>query len=410
MTSATLLKNSHYTKDCGESLDLKSWRLHPKLICFREFFVNILADENMPCLALFEPYARIITVPGRHIQATDLKDIDLLLVRSVTQVTSELLQHANKLKGVGTATIGTDHIDRAWLQQQGIACYNAAGCNALAVGQYAATALLGLAKREQIELKTKPVGILGAGHTGRALGQILACLDVPFVYCDPWVNPTTLNAPLVDVETLMAHSKVLACHVPLIADGQHPTQHWLNAKRLQNLADDVWLLNAGRGGVWDNQALLQWKRDRPNAHLVLDVWENEPDVLAELVPMATLATPHIAGYSLEGKMRGTYQLFEAFATDFGWHAPSPLSDLMPATKHSIRLSGNLTQAQLLELCLHCVPLHEIDHSFRNRFQNDGGFDKLRKSHIHREWSSVEVCTQDTIGVKLLTSLGFSIQN
>ena len=268
--------------------------------------MKIIADQNMPQVqALFAPFGDVHLLPGREIKAQDLLDADVLLVRSVTQVNADLLEHSN-VRFVGSATIGTDHIDLAYLQMGNIHFAHAPGCNAEAVVQYDLSVMCHLMPNWQ----TKTVGIVGCGNVGARLYQRLSALGVSCQVYDPFL-PTDSNADLVEFDALYS-CDILCLHTPITINSEFPTHHLFNDKVLARLKPDTLLINAGRGAVVDNRALLAHLRRGAPLKVALDVWESEPCPNLDLMALVALATPHIAGYSLEGKTNGTAMVFDAF--------------------------------------------------------------------------------------------------
>ncbi len=254
---------------------------------------------------LFGHLGSITRLPGRDISAADIADADLLLVRSVTPVNQSLLEHS-PVQFVGSATIGTDHIDQDYLLQCGIGFAHAPGCNADAVVQYDLSVL----SRLQPDWLQRTVGIIGCGNVGRRLYNSLTRLGVTCRVYDPFLSAET-GINLVDFDTVLT-ADIICVHTPLTDSGPFPTRHLFNAERLAQLGDSALLINAGRGAVIDNAALLDCLNKKPGLQVALDVWEGEPHINLALLDRIALATPHIAGYSIEGKVRGTAMLADAY--------------------------------------------------------------------------------------------------
>ncbi|MGI2260904.1 4-phosphoerythronate dehydrogenase [Shewanella sp. GXUN23E] len=372
--------------------------------------MNIIADENMPYVAqIFAPLGKVTLVNGRHLRAEQLIDADILLVRSVTKVNAGLLPAGHKLKFIGSATIGTDHVDTALLDAQDIAFANAPGCNAIAVGEYAFIAMLELAALTGSQLKHKKVGIVGAGNTGSALAHCLTAYGVETLLCDPLLEQAGDSRSFHSLHTLLAECDVISLHVPLTRTGEHATWYLLDEDKLASLKPGAWLLNCCRGEVIDNRALIRVKQQRPDLRLVLDVWEGEPNPMAQLVPLVDIATPHIAGYSLEGRARGTLMLYQALAQLLGLEAGPTLSSLLPAADFSrLAVGRELDENALRHLCRLVYDLRDDDKLFRENFEREGGFDQLRKNHTHRrEFSALTLVNAPDFKVNWLTKLGFS---
>ncbi|WP_095499008.1 4-phosphoerythronate dehydrogenase [Paraferrimonas haliotis] len=373
--------------------------------------MQIVADENMPYVdELFGQHANIRRLPGRTIQSNDLVDVDILLVRSVTKVNAELLHHANRLKFVGSATIGLDHIDEALLRTRGINYSNAPGCNATGVGQYVATALLKIASQENVYLKNKRVGIIGAGNTGSATFQCLSALGMHCYFYDPLLEAKGDKRINASFEWMLENCDVLSFHVPLTHAGPFPTHHMVNERVLSAMKPDVWLVNACRGGVIDNKALLEWRKSHPNSRLVLDVWEGEPQVHKNLVEWVDVATPHIAGYSMEGKARGTWMLYQWLAPLMNWPEAIDYKALIQLPNPpSQTIESRLTEEQLNALASLVYDLNLDDELFRKEGLTAEGFDGLRKNHqLRREFSALTLVLDRQFDVNWLKQFGFTI--
>lgn len=288
----------------------------------------IVADENIPLLdAFFAGFGEVRRYPGRAIDAACVKDADVLLVRSVTRVDRQLLQ-GSRVRFVGTCTIGTDHLDLDYFAQARIQWSSAPGCNARGVVDYVLGSLLTLAELEGADLSRKVYGVVGAGEVGGRLVRVLHGLGWKVLVCDP-VRQVAEGGDFVSLDTLLEQCDVISLHTPLQRGGEHPTWHLLDAQRLARLRRGAWLVNASRGPVVDNAALRALLLAREDVHAVLDVWEGEPQVDLHLADLCTLATPHIAGYSLDGKQRGTAQIYQALCRVLGRPATVQLADLLP---------------------------------------------------------------------------------
>lgn len=294
--------------------------------------LTIVADENMPALeALFGQLGRIVRHPGRTLRREDLQHADILLVRSVTRVDQALLE-GTPVRFVGTATIGTDHVDLTWLERQGIGFASAPGSNADSVVEYVLSSLLHLAAEQGFDLFDKVVGIVGVGNVGRRLQQRLQAMGLQVLLCDPPRAAREGEEGFVDLATLLQQSDIVSLHTPLVKTGHWPSLHLLNAETLALLRPNAILLNTGRGPVIDNQALLACRQQRPDLTLVLDVWEHEPEVDPRLAALCAIATPHIAGYALDGKVRGSWMLYQALCEFLGLPASVELEQVLPAAE------------------------------------------------------------------------------
>nr|AAS47546.1 putative erythrose 4-phosphate dehydrogenase [symbiont bacterium of Paederus fuscipes] len=364
--------------------------------------MRILADENIPLVdAFFSDQGSIRRLPGRVIDRSALVNTDVLLVRSLTDVNHALLE-GSPVRFVGTCTIGTDHLDLDYLAKAGIAWSNAPGCNARGVVDYVLGCLLTLAESRGARLAERTYGVVGAGQVGRCLIKVLRSLGWKVLVCDSPRQARELEGDFVSLDHLLAETNVISLHTPLIHDGKYPTHHLLDTKRLATLQPGTWLINASRGAVIDSQALRQCLATGIDLEVVLDVWEGEPEVDVELAEHCLIATPHIAGYSLEGKLRGTAQVYRAFCA---WY------DIAP----SVSLEQVLPEPWLAGLCLNasCDPDWALamlcravydprrdDAAFRRSLAGDtvtrrSAFDALRKHYPpRREITSLRVTVAD----------------
>ncbi|MDP4534975.1 4-phosphoerythronate dehydrogenase [Alkalimonas collagenimarina] len=369
--------------------------------------MKIYADENMPyAQQFFADFGEVRLFAGRELTAEQLSDADVLLVRSITQVSAALLTQAKQLRFVGTATIGTDHIDQAYLAEHSVAFSSAPGCNARAVVEYIVSALFTLAERYQWQLRDKVIGIVGVGNIGRRLVDVFSALGCQLLLCDPLRAETEPDFPHCPFEQLVQQADVLSFHVPQCQQGPYATRHLINQQTLVQLKPDCALLNACRGNVFDNQALLneaQAGRLRP---LVLDVWEQEPDILLPLLPYVDIATAHIAGHSVEGKARGTEMLYQQLCQLLGEPVVHSIDAFCPpAAVSAIEIHRDFGLPDVQNLFKLVYDVRRDDALLRHYIETQG-FDWLRKHYPpRRECSTVRV-----LGDQLpdwLYDLGFS---
>ncbi|MFI8747627.1 4-phosphoerythronate dehydrogenase PdxB [Pseudomonas sp. NPDC077186] len=358
--------------------------------------MHIVADENIPLLdEFFAAFGSIRRLPGRAIAAADVRDADLLLVRSVTRVDRALLE-GSRVRFVGTCTIGTDHLDLDYFAAAGIAWSSAPGCNARGVVDYVLGSVLCLAEREGVDPAARVYGVVGAGQVGGRLVELLRGLGWQVLVCDP-PRQAAEGGDFVDLERIVAECEVISLHTPLDAG----TRHLFDAARLAALKPGAWLINASRGAVVDNAALRQLLPQRPDLKAVLDVWEGEPQADVELAALCQLATPHIAGYSLDGKLRGTAQIYQACCRALGLPEQVRLADLLPAPWLSeVTLDGTADPAwALAALCRAVYDPRRDDADFRRSLIGDAearraGFDRLRKHYpMRRELDGLRVRLQ-----------------
>ncbi|CDG18348.1 Erythronate-4-phosphate dehydrogenase [Xenorhabdus doucetiae] len=371
--------------------------------------VKILVDENMPYAEqLFQQLGEVQAIPGRPVPEGVLEHADAFMVRSVTKVNESLLQ-GSSVKFVGTATAGMDHVDQQWLSQAGIGFSAAPGCNAIAVVEYVFSALMLLAEQDQFQLKDKTVGIVGVGNVGGRLAERLAALGVKTLLCDPPRADRGDDGEFWPLEKLVKEADILTFHTPLNQSGPYQTYHLADAELLSALPDNRILINASRGEVVDNQALLAVLQQGKKLRTVLDVWEPEPNLSLPLLELVDIATPHIAGYTLEGKARGTTQVFEAYCEFLGQPRKTELADWLPASDFSqITVQGEVTQSVLKRLMHLVYDVRRDDAPLRQVADQAGAFDRLRKNYPERrEWSSLTVHCDAEESAQLLSSIGFN---
>ncbi|MCP1444454.1 erythronate-4-phosphate dehydrogenase [Pseudomonas sp. GGS8] len=357
----------------------------------------IVADENIPLLdAFFESFGEIRRVPGRSIDRATVEQADVLLVRSVTNVDRTLLE-GSKVRFVGTCTIGTDHLDLDYFQQAGITWSSAPGCNARGVVDYVLGSLLTLAEIEGVDLTQRTYGVVGAGEVGGRLVKVLQGLGWNVLVCDP-PRQAAEGGDYVSLEQIIEQCDVISLHTPLDKQGPQATWHLFDKGRLTQLKPGTWLINASRGPVIDNTALRQVLLQREDLQAVLDVWEAEPEVDVALAELCVIATPHIAGYSLDGKQRGTAQIYQAFCKFLGQPEQVSLNDLLPAPWLSaVTLNADTDPAWALAmLCRGVYDPRRDDADFRrslvgNVSEQRAAFDALRKHYpLRREIDGLKV--------------------
>lgn len=385
----------------------------------------IVADENMPgveaCAALLDRPVTIRRLPGRTLVAADVADADILLVRSVTRVDAALLA-GSRVRFVGTATIGTDHLDIPWLEARGITWASAPGCNARAVAEWVLSVLLMLAVEQGRPLAGRRLGIIGLGHVGRWLARLAPVVGLEVSASDPLLDPTMLppdlqTLPLTGQPALLAGSDIISLHVPLTRGGEHPTWHLLALPELSGLRADCWLINAARGPVIAGQDLLHSLQENAALTAVLDVWEHEPEVDPALLALVRQGSPHIAGHSLEGKWRGTWQIMTAAAEWLGVSLSADLATILPAEGCldlvPLPAGSASDEARLAELLQRVIALTADDRRLRAAVTGNAAaaaFDALRKSYpLRREFPAhrVHAAADDPLR-PALAALGFRL--
>ncbi|EKD69873.1 MAG: hypothetical protein ACD_46C00710G0002 [uncultured bacterium] len=269
--------------------------------------MKIVAEQYIPHVEhYFGHYGELILKPGREITVSDVKDADILLVRAVTQVNENLLANS-RVKYVGSVTAGADHLDTHWLDQAGIAWDVAAGFNAPPVADYVVSVIAALQRKKIVTQNKLKAAVIGVGHVGKLVTQHLQLLDMNVVTCDPIRAATEEKFSSVALENI-SDCDIITLHVPLTKSGEHPTYHFIDREFLSRQKPGCVLINASRGAVLDEQILLL---HGTHLHWCLDVFEHEPTINQHILERALLATPHIAGYSVQGKIRGIDMIYRA---------------------------------------------------------------------------------------------------
>ena len=380
--------------------------------------MKIVADANIPLLVeAFGPLGEVVALPADRIAPDVLRSADALLVRSVTRVDESLLARS-PVKFVATATIGFDHVDLAYLASRGIALASAQGSNARSVAEYVLAALAVLAKRGGFSMTGQVLGIVGCGNVGGRLALMAEAIGLKVLRNDPPLARKTGDARFLPIEAL-ADADVVTFHVPLERGGPDPTYQMISDALIARLKPGVTLLNTSRGAVAETAALKSAIAAGRLGHVVLDVWEKEPTIDLALLERVDLATPHIAGYSYDGKVNGTRMVLEALCRHFGlrraWD-PSPL--MPPPANPRVRLPAELAVDEAIHAATRAAYDIEADDGRLRAIvdeppENRGKwFDGLRKNYpVRREFpeTTVELAGLNPAVKAVLEALGFTVE-
>jgi erythronate-4-phosphate dehydrogenase len=369
--------------------------------------MHILCEDSLLYgKEFFESLGDFNSFATGELSPEDLRHTEVLLVRSTTQVNQSLLSQAEQLKFVGTATAGSDHLDLTYLKSRGIHYATAAGCNAQSVAEYVLSAFIATCRRHNWHWQEKSIGIVGAGHVGSALAVLCEILSIEYCLCDPPLLASGDPRSLVSLEQIW-QSDFISLHVPLSKKGVHSTYHLVDESKIDALRAHQVLINASRGEVLDNLATLRLKKRGHPFKLVLDVWENEPEILWPLVEYTELATPHIAGHSLEGKAKGSAFLYRQLKQRYALKQTVQLSDLLPNTPPLHLGTGNIDKV-LTDLIFKIYDIRQDDQSMRAQ-QSSQGFKYQRKHYgSRREFSAYKVKNTLPHLDVILRELGFEI--
>jgi len=374
--------------------------------------MKIVCDNKIPFLkGVLEPFADVVYLPGSQTDAELVRDADALVTRTRT-ICNQALLEGSSVRAIATATIGYDHIDTSWCEAHGIRWSNAPGCNSWSVKQYVGSVLAVLARKYGLDFSVMTLGVVGVGNVGSKVAQLGRALGMNVLLNDPPRERIEGSDAFVSLDDLLEKSDIVTIHVPLIKEGRDATYHLFDAWRFAVMHRDCILINSSRGPVVDNQALKVALKEHLLKAAVLDVWEGEPSPDAELVSLLDLSTPHIAGYSADGKANGTTMSVRYLAGQLGlplgnWTAsgvPAPAVDL----HFSIDVQGKSKQDVLSEAILYAYDVRVDSDALR---ENIGAFESLRGDYpVRREPSAFYVTLNggDASLVKSLELLDFNV--
>lgn len=379
--------------------------------------MKIIADENMPnVVTLFSPFADVELVNGRTLSDAQVKNADALLVRSVTKVNKALLEGSN-VRFVGSATIGVDHIDTEYLAEQDIAFSSAPGCNAEAVADYVFSALGYLSLSKDLAWLDKKIGVIGYGNVGKTVYDRFFALGCDVCVYDPFKEREVSNGLVnfVALKTVL-NCDVISLHAPLTKVGEYPTQGMIGAELLSGVLAGTTIISAGRGGVIDEAALRSIHASlQGELNIVLDVWHGEPHIDKSTLAITDIATPHIAGYSKQGREKGTWMIYQAFCQFFGIPSPLSLNDAVtPGRVRSIGIEDEPLTEEMLARTMHAIyDVARDDARLRGKYRagtDKSTFDWLRKHYVERdEFNTCSVFNSGKTDLSALCSIGFQVK-
>ncbi len=356
--------------------------------------MNIIADENIIYAEqAFSQFGNVQLIKGRDISNSILKETDALMVRSVTNVNNELLKKTN-VKFVGTATIGTDHIDEDYLNENGIEFTSAKGCNSYAVMEYILASVNLFINNQKRKFNEISIGIIGVGNIGSKLEKLFTALGAKVLLNDPPLKRITNKKKYVPLEEVLS-ADIITCHVPLNLTGKDKTFHLIDEKEIAQLKPGVVLINSSRGPVVNNSALKKRISEKKDICAVLDVWENEPNLDLALMKLVNIATPHVAGYSLEGKINGTKILYDKFCEFLG--KEKLWEPVYPEVTNNVISNEYNSEEELIDMLFPCIYNIEEDSNFTksqilsNKNEISQTFDLLRKNYpLRRELNNYQI--------------------
>ncbi len=353
--------------------------------------MKIVADQNIPEVKhAFASHGDVELVNGRELSAEQLVNAEALVVRSVTRVNADLLQ-GSKIKFIGSATIGTDHVDLDYLQKNNIAFANAPGCNATSAAEYVIAAALHVAEIKQLVLPGMKVGVVGYGNVGSRVTKKLAAFGCEVAVYDPPRQQQYHDREYCSWNEI-ADCDIVTAHVPLTKSGDYPTYRMFDNAFFSTLKDQAIFINTSRGGAVDELALKQRIKSGRPINLVLDVWQNEPNIDLELLQETVIATPHIAGYSREGKFRGLQMVYQAACNFFDWRPVWAMEKILPVLDKELELAAVTGVQQTVHMLVQqAYSILDDDTALRKILSMPAAerseyFDGLRKNYpVRREF-------------------------
>ncbi|MDP4289662.1 MAG: 4-phosphoerythronate dehydrogenase PdxB [Bacteroidota bacterium] len=373
--------------------------------------MKIVIDDKIPYIkGALEPFADVIYLPGKKTTPEEVKDADAIITRTRT-ICNEKLLAGSSVKFIATATIGFDHIDTAYCEAAGIRWTNAPGCNSKSVEQYIASALMVMAGKKEFVLSDKTIGVIGVGNVGSKVARICEIFGMKVLLNDPPRARKEGAKGFVGLEEILEKADIITMHVPLNVEGRDKTFHLADESFFASAKRKPVFINSCRGEVVVKESLKAAIREGKVAGVVIDCWENEPDIDTELLNMIDLGTPHIAGYSKDGKANGTSMSVQALSRFFGlgidgWECEDV--ELPPST--SIEIDGaHKTEQQILsEAILATYDIRNDDHALRSAV---GSFEKLRGDYpVRREFPVFEIKAGNLEQriIKKLLDIGFKV--
>lgn len=375
--------------------------------------MKIIVDDKIPYIkGALEPFGEVIYLPGNKTTPEVVKDADAIITRTRTKCNKKLLE-GSSVKFIATATIGFDHIDTEYCEKANIQWTNAKGCNSSSVEQYIASALMVLAENKEFNLSEKTIGIVGVGNVGSKVARIAEIFGMRVLLNDPPRARAELFADFVELEDILKEADIITLHVPLNLEGVDKTYHLANESFFAQIKRKPILINSCRGEVVKTNALKEALKSGQVSGAVVDCWENEPDIDTKLLKMVDLGTPHIAGYSKDGKANGTSMSVQAVSRFFrlgidNWQCKDV--ELPEVTEIKIDGSGKSEQEILSEAVLSTYDIRKDDKNLRKSVET---FEKQRGDYpVRREFPTFEIkaLNLNEGTVDKLRGLGFKVSH
>ncbi len=373
--------------------------------------MKIVADDKIPYLkGVLEPYAEVVYLPGERIGKEEVKDADALIIRTRTKCDAALLKDSN-VKFIATATIGFDHIDTKFCRKKKIQWTNAPGCNSSSVQQYIAAAILYIAMNYNIPLKDRTLGIIGVGNVGSKVQKLAKILRMNILLNDPPRARVEKNTQFLPFDKVIKESDILTLHVPLKKTCRDNTMYMINAKTFKKMKTEAFIINTSRGAVVNNDDLKGALMNGSIAGAIIDVWENEPFIDKELLNLVDLGTPHIAGYSRDGKANGTAMSVRAISRFFNLGIDDWYPENIETPKNK-KISIDCSKKGFKHILYKAVSsTYDIEQDSKKLFKNIHHFEYQRGNYpVRREFPAyaVELKNDDGYYAKVFEDLGFKV--
>lgn len=374
--------------------------------------MKVVIDDKIPYIkGLLEPFADVVYLPGAKTTPQDVRDADALITRTRTRCNKDLLNES-KVKYIATATIGYDHIDTDYCRENNIQWSNAPGCNAESVNQYIASALFSYSMKKRTELAGQTIGIVGVGNVGSKVARLCEIIGMKVLLNDPPREREEGPEQFVSLEQICEEADIISFHVPLNMSGQDATFHMVEPQFIESLQKKPLLINSCRGEVFDTEAVKTARKEGNISGLIIDCWENEPGLDKELLSLVDYGTPHIAGYSKDGKANGTRMSVDAIGRFFSLPEINWNPDIIekPATLE-FEIDGRQRREYSI-LAEAVLSTYDIENDHDSLIDNPEDFEKLRGEYpVRREFHAytVEAKSVKTEVLKKLKQLNFNMK-
>ncbi|MFA9391863.1 MAG: 4-phosphoerythronate dehydrogenase PdxB [Prolixibacteraceae bacterium] len=373
--------------------------------------MKVIVDDKIPYIkGVLEPFAEVIYLPGKETTPEITKDADAIITRTRTKCNGSLLE-GSTVKLIATATIGYDHIDTAYCKKAGIDWVNAPGCNSWSVAQYIMAALHTLAKEKNLELEKMTIGVVGAGNVGSKVARLCETVGMKVLVNDPPRQRNEGDAAFVSLNEIQQKADIITFHTPLTREGEDKTFHLADEVFLSACKDGLFFINSSRGEVMETNAIKAALTSGKIAEAIIDCWENEPGIDKDLLEKAFLATPHIAGYSKDGKANGTSMSIQALSRKFGlgmddWHCPNV--EMPNDTLLELDGTGKSKQQIISEAIFFTYPIWKDSQRLKRSPET---FEKQRGDYpVRREFPVFTIAAKnvETELIEVLKNMGFKL--